>query len=327
MTRKKILFLALVLFGILTSGVAGYQIIEGWGFLDSLYQTVITVSTVGFKEVYPLSGAGKVFTILLVMMGISFFAYAATQLVRLVVDGKIAELFGRRRMEKALKNLKDHCIVCGYGRMGTVVAENLRVEGQAMVIVDRDPERVRAATEEGFVAIEGDATQESVLARAGIDRARSVAAVLPDDPDNLYLTITAKAMNPALRVVAKAMTNEGKVRLEKVGADTVISLYSIGGDRMSAALSAPEVVDFIDIAYGKGGRVRVEEIRLPENCRLAGRTIANTGFKDRYGITVLVIKRGDEIIVPSPSETLAGGDVLLVMGKPDRVQRFLEEML
>lgn len=327
MTRTKIFFLAFVLFGILASGVAGYQMIEGWGFLDSLYQTVITVSTVGFREVYPLSEAGKVFTIILVMMGISFFAYAATQFVKLVVDGKIAEIFGRRRMEKALKDLKDHCIVCGYGRMGTVVAENLRIDGQSVVIVDRDPERVRAAIEEGLVAIEGDATQESVLVRAGIDRARSVAAVLTDDPENLYLTITAKALNPAVRVVAKAMTNEGRVRLEKVGADTVIALYSIGGDRMSAALSASEVVDFIDIAYGKGGPVRVEEIRLPDNCGLAGRTIASTGFKKRYGITVLVIRRGDEIIVPSPSETLAGGDVILIMGKPDRVQRFLEEML
>jgi len=327
LSRTRGFLLLSMLVGILLFGVVGYRIVEGWGFLDSLYQTVITVSTVGFKEVHPLSDAGKVFTIFLVVLGIGFFTYAASQFVKLVVDGRIAELLGKRRMEKALKNIRDHCIVCGYGRMGTVVAENLRSARQALVIVDINPERVRAALEEGFLAVEGDATQESVLLRAGVGHARSVAAILPDDPDNLYLTITAKALNPKIRVVAKAMTTEGKVRLEKVGADMVIAIYSIGGERMSAALVWPEVVDFMDIAYGKGGNVRVEEIRLPPNCRLAGKTIGEAGLRERYGISVLVIRRDQEIITPNPSETLLVGDTVLLMGRSDRLQRFLEEMV
>lgn len=325
MTKTKVLVLLFFLLAILSAGTVGYQAIEGWGFLDSLYQTVITISTVGFREVYPFSPAGKIFTIILVMIGISFVAYSATQFVKLVVEGEIREFFGKRRMEKVLKNLKDHHIICGYGRMGAVVAENLRKEGMGSVIVDNASERVQGALDEGFIALAGDATQEDVLREAGIERARALAAVLPDDPDNLYLTITAKAVNPALRVVAKAMTAEGAKRLENVGADTVIPLYTIGGERMSVALARPGVLDFMDIAHGRGGHIRVEEIELPTGCSIAGQTISDAGIRERFGITVLVIKRGQEIIIPSPSETLAEGDVLLVMGEPERIQRFLEE--
>ncbi|MEO0192963.1 MAG: potassium channel family protein, partial [candidate division WOR-3 bacterium] len=252
MRTKKIIILFFVFLGILCFGIVGYMIIEGWGFLDSLYQTVITVSTVGFREVYPISEAGKIFTIILVIIGVSFVAYSASQFVSFIVEGRLNEFFSKRRMKKLLSELRDHFIVCGYGRMGALVANNLRSEGQSLVVIDDDPELVRKATEEGFLAIEGDATQEEVLKRAGIERAKAVAAVLRDEPQNLYLTITAKALNPSARVVAKALTEEGKARLEKVGADTVILIYNIGGDRLSLALLRPEDLDFVYIAHGAG---------------------------------------------------------------------------
>ncbi len=323
MTRTKILLLLFLLLAIVSAGVIGYQAIEGWGFLDSLYQTVITISTVGFREVYPLSESGKIFTIVLVMMGISFVAYAATQLVSLIVEGEIREFFGKKRMEKVLRELKDHHIICGYGRMGVVVAENLRHEGASLAVVDIDPDRVKSALEEGFIAIAGNATQEDVLRKVGIERARAIAAVLPDDPDNLYLVITARSLNPHIRVVSKAMTDEGAARLEKVGADVVIPIYTIGGERMSVALTRPEVLDFIDIGHGRGKSIRVEEIILPSGCRVAGKTISESGLREKYGITILVIKRGSEVIIPGPSEILMEGDILLVVGDLEKFKDFM----
>lgn len=325
MKKTRLPILAILLLLVIVSGTLGYQLIEGWNLLDSLYQTLITLSTVGFGEVKPLSPQGKLFTIMLVVIGISFVTYAATQLVQVVIEGKIGEIIGKRKMKQALKNLRNHYIICGYGRIGVVVAENLRLEGMSLVIVDKEAERVQAAIDKGFVALRGDATQESVLMEAGIKQAKGIAAVLPDDPDNLYLTITARSLNPGIRVAAKAMTSEGAKRLEKVGTDTVIPLYTIGGERMSVALTRPEVLDFIDIAHGRDRHIRLEEIRLPSGCRIAGQSIAGAKLREKYGITVLVIKRGQEIIIPGPSDTLAEGDVLLVMGEMARVQRFLEE--
>ncbi|MEO0145770.1 MAG: potassium channel protein [candidate division WOR-3 bacterium] len=307
-------------------GIVGYMIIEGWGFLDSLYQTVITVSTVGF-EVYPLSDAGRIFTIVLLILAISFVAYSASQFVSFIVEGRLNEFFSKRRMKKLLSELRDHFIVCGYGRMGALVANNLRSEGQSLVVIDDDPEMVRKATEEGFLAIEGDATQEEVLKRAGIERAKAVAAVLRDEPQNLYLTITAKALNPSARVVAKALTEEGKARLEKVGADTVILIYNIGGDRLSLALLRPEDLDFVYIAHGAGKHIVIGETRLPPNCRILGKTVGKAGLKEQYGIDLLLIKRENNIILPGPSDTLAEGDMLFLMGEREQVMRFLRDRL
>ena len=305
------------------TGSVGYWLIEGFSPLDSVYQTVITVSTVGFGEVRPLSPAGKVFTVLLITFGIGVATYAAAQIGHLVVGGELRELLGRRRVRQRVSRLQGHYIICGFGRMGRVVAQDLEAKGARFVVVERDPQRARQALNLGYLVLEGDATEEDVLADAGVERARGLAATLDDDPQNLYLVVTAKSLNPSLFVVAKALTEAGARKLRAAGADKTVSLYELGAKRMAMALLRPQVTEFLDLTVGSE-KVFIEGVEVGEGSPLAGRSLGQLELRRRFGITVIAARRGDELLVsPGPEFTPKPGDVLFVIGTEENLKRVL----
>ncbi len=326
MNMRRVLPAAVLLFAVLLAGTMGYWLVEGWNILDSFYQTVITLSTVGFGEVHPLSDAGKLLTVGLIIGSIGIVTYAATLIGRIIVEGEVQQIFQTRRMEKTLKDMRDHFILCGYGRMGLVAADRLRQDGHRLVIVEKSPDAAQRARNAGYIVVEGDATQEEVLQKAGIARAKGVAALLPDDPDNLYLTITARNMNPKVLIAAKAMTEAGALRMTKVGVDKVIPLYHLGGMQLATALSRPEVMNFLDVVAGHGQHVRIDQVLVPEGCKLLGQSLADLDLRGRFGITVLAVKRGQDIFSASPETVLQPGDIALVMGPADKLDGFERQL-
>ncbi len=302
------------LVALLLVGSAGYYFIENFEPLDALYQTVITVSTVGFGEVRPLSPAGKLFTVFLISFGIGVATYAAAQIGHLVVGGELRELLGRRRVRQRVRELSGHYIICGFGRMGRVVAQDLASKKVQFVIIERDPERVRKALNAGFLVLEADATEEDALLDAGIGRAKGLAAALDSDPDNLYLVVTAKSLNPKVFVVAKALTEEGARKLKAGGADKTVALYEIGAKRMAMALLRPQITEFLDLTVGSE-KVLIEGIEIFQDSPLAGKTLRELDLRRRFGVTVIAARRGDELVVsPGPDFVPQVGDVLFVIG-------------
>jgi voltage-gated potassium channel len=226
-------------------GTVGYRLIEGWSVLDSLYMTVITISTVGFKEVNPLSDSGRLFTIFLVVAGIGTALYTITRIGQILLEGELVEFLGRRRMQKEIAKLREHMIVCGFGRVGLPVAEDLHGREIPFCIIENDPVLLDEIGHAGFVAVAGDATDADILKEAGIAHATTLFALLATDADNLYLTMAAKELNPNVKVIARALDEKAEVRLKRIGADKVVSPYKIAGTRMLQAALKPTVLEFL----------------------------------------------------------------------------------
>jgi len=249
--RKK-LFLALALIIIVIAfGTAGYQLIEGWNFLDALYMTIITLTTVGYREVHELSSRGMIFTIVLLMVGVGTFLYALSAGAKIILEGELQELFGRKRLEKKIKELKGHYIVCGYGRMGKIICRELKAKNVPFVAIERNGDFLNNRLDD-FLGISGDATNDDILREAGIERAKGLISVLPNDALNLYVVLSARELNPDLHIVARAGEEGSENKLLRAGADKVVSPYHIGGLRIAHTILRPAVVDFIEFATKTG---------------------------------------------------------------------------
>ncbi|HSB51943.1 MAG TPA: NAD-binding protein [Dissulfurispiraceae bacterium] len=323
--KRLILSLVLVLF-IVLFGTAGYVGIEGWGVLDSLYMTIITLTTVGYREVHPLSDRGLVFTMILLVSGVGTFFYVVTAGARTVVEGELQAVFGRKRLEKKIRELRNHYVICGYGRMGRIISHELREKDVKFVVIEKDREMFQAR--EDVLAIVGDATRDDSLRDAGIERARGLISVLPTDAENLFVVLSARVLNPDLFIVARAVEEGSEQKLLRAGADKVVSPYHIGGIRMAYTVLRPAVVEFIEFATRTGNiELRMEEIPITEGSRLVGMSLDECGFGRDLGVIVVAIKRttGEMRFNPTSRSIIKPGDTLIAIGEASKL-KVLEDM-
>lgn len=310
-----------LLLGLLALGTAGYAAIEGWSILDALYMTAITVTTVGFREVQPLGTGGKIFTIFVSLLGVGTALYILTAVVATVVEGELGLALGVRRMMSRIEALHDHYILCGFGRVGEEIAREFRERGAPFVIVESREESLERARAKNYLIVEGDATQDDTLLRAGIRRARALLAASDSDSGNTYITLTAKALSPETFVVARVGQPASEERMRRAGADRVISPYSIGGRRMALSALQPLTVDFIDtLAASRQGEQMLAEVEITEKSTLLGRAIADV-FQVCPRATVLGIQKptGSMVVGPRPNAVLELGDRLMVLAREEEV--------
>jgi voltage-gated potassium channel len=319
---------ALVVIG--AAGVLGYMVFEGWSFSDALYMTVITLTTVGYKEVRALDASGQLWTMLLLITGVGTLFYAAVSSVELVVEGTVRGYFGRRRVKAAIRRLNGHYILCGYGRVGRQVAREFVTDDVPFVIVDQDPEILEECMAEGYLALLGEASDDDVLVEAGILSASGLIAAVGSDADNVFVVLSARKLNPKLHIVARASSDESAAKLEIAGADRTLSPYAVGGRRLAALATQPLVVDFLDVVtHGeKGIEFRLEEFSVPEDSTIAEHTIGELKVGEKTGAIVLAIRttEGAFDTTPSADDRLHAGDTLIVLGSREQVER-LERLM
>ncbi len=322
---KHLLISASLAIIILITGTLGYMLIEDWSFLDALYMTVITISTVGYSEVNPVHPAGRVFTIGLVFIGVGFTLYVAGAIVQFMVEGNIRKLLGRRRLENRIQHLKNHYIVCGYGRIGRVLCSNMRQSSSlGIVAIDQDPDLVANMDQDGILYVRGDATDETCLKHAGIERAKGLVAVLATDTDNVFLVLTARQLNPDLYIVARASQSHAMPKLKAAGADTVESPYEMGAIRMAQRILRPTVTSFLDLAFEHARKdIQMEEIPIRHDSKLTNLMLKDSGIRQKYNLILIAIKNAEGKMIFNPSfETLIkGGDTVIAIGEGDNLQK------
>jgi voltage-gated potassium channel len=324
--QGKILKAAGLIFLAISFGTAGYMIIEGWNFLDSLYMTITTLTTVGYREVHELSKPGMVFTITLILVGVGTVLYALSTGAKVILEGELQELFGRKRLEKKIKGMKGHYIVCGYGRMGKIICRELRHEKMPFVVIEKNIDTGENA--DGVLMLSGDATNDESLKEAGIDKAKGLISVLPTDAENLYVVLSARGLNPGLKIVARAGDEGSESKLIQAGANKAVSPYHIGGVRIAHTILRPTVVDFIEFATKSGNiELQMEEITIPKGADMAGKSLDQCGFGRELGIIIVGIKRGSGEMRFNPTfrTTIKEGDTLIALGEISKL-KLLEEM-
>lgn len=328
MTLRKILLLVASLLALLITGSLGYVWLEGWDFFDGLYMTVITLTTVGFGEVYPLSKIGRAYTMGLLFAGMGLMLYVVSSLARLVVEGGIREALGRRRLLKHLKKLQDHYIICGFGRIGEIIARQLTQSRIPLVIIENDPEALARLEVSDFSYVSGDATREEVLLEAGIERAKGLVAVVSSDAGNVYITLTARGLNPNLFIVARGEEPGSEQKLLRAGADKVESPHVMGGRKMAHTILRPTVVTFMELAMHEGIEWSMEEIAVGGSSPLLGMPLKDTEIRRKLNLIIVAIKRadGEMLFNPTPENTLRAGDTLIVLGLRKNLEA-LEKMV
>ncbi|TNF46499.1 potassium channel protein [bacterium] len=319
--HKKHLRLALFfLLSVVGIGVIGFIVIEGWGFLDALYMTILTISTVGYQEVYPLSPHGKIFAVLLIITGVGTVAFAVRTAGNIMLENRLKAAFGRRVM-KSIQRLRDHYIICGFGRMGRVICQELQEMGYPFVVVDNGADETEELERLGYLYIRGDATADDVLVDAGIDRAKGVVCVVTNDSENVFIALTARGLNPKLNIVSRAASPESVQKLIRAGANRVVSPYYLGGFRIAQSLLRPTVQDFLEtIVHDKTMELRLEEVEIFLGSPLDGVNVASSGLRKDLNVIVLAVKgaTGAMMFNPSFETELKAGDTIVVLGhRPD----------
>jgi voltage-gated potassium channel len=319
--------LGLILF-VISFGTAGYMIVEKWDWLDSFYMTVITLTTVGFREVHELSRNGIVFTIILIIGGVGTMLYALSTGAKFVLEGELQEIFGRKRLEKKLRDLKDHYIVCGYGRMGKIIARELKHKELTIVVIEKNEVLLDADEREETLIVQGDATRDEILKKVGIEKAKCLISALPTDAENLYVVLSARGLNSSLLIVARAGEEGSEQKLIRAGADRVVSPYHIGGLRMAHTVLKPAVMDFIEFATKSGNiDLQIEEITIMEGTRLIGLTLDKCGIGRELGIIIVAIKKrsGEMQFNPIHSSVIDAEDKLIALGEATKL-KVLEDL-
>lgn len=321
---------ALSLLGIVVViGTIGFEVVEGWNFLDSIYMTVITLATVGFNEVHPLHPKGRIFTIFMVVIGVGTAAYTLSALTQFMVGSQIAVIFGRRRVEKEIEKLKNHYIVGGYGRMGKHVCRELKSRGKGVVVVESDEAARFNLENDGIPYVIGNVTDDEVLIRAGVERAKALVAAVRTDADNLYLVITARQLSPAIYIVSRSADDAAERKLLRAGANKVVSPYHIGALRMAQAVLRPAVVDFLEMTVrGEKFDLRMEGIHVSPGSSVVNMTLQQSRIREKLGLNIIALKRsdGEMVLNPPPETIIRTGDVLITVGEEATLTK-LEEML
>ncbi len=317
-----------VLFLIIVIGIVGFIAIEKFNFIDAFYMTIITVATVGFTEVHPLSDAGRIFTAFLIITSFGTFAYAITSITRYIADGEFREYFKSKRLANQLEELENHVIICGYGRNGKQASRVLREHGQRFVVIEQKDEPVQSMTEKyPHLVLKGDATQDEILLEAGIKRASALITSLPVDADNLFIVLSARALNPKLNIISRASDENSDKKLKTAGANHVIMPDMVGGAHMASLVMKPDVVEFIDYVTGVGVDINLEEItfeKLPESFK--NKTISELDVRSKSGANIIGFKtaQGEFVINPSPETKLIPNAKLFVLGTSDQISKLKE---
>jgi voltage-gated potassium channel len=330
MTSTRHLLISLILsFVILSIGTTGYMIIENWGFLDALYMTVITISTVGFREVNQLGHLGQIFTILLVASGVGFTLYVAAAVVQFMVEGRMRIILGRRRLDQKINRLKNHYIICGYGRIGRILCRNLRRKPLDVVVIESNPELIPVMDEDEVLYVSGDASDEAVLTKAGIKRAAGLVAALATDTDNVFLVLTARQLAPNLKITARASQEKVKKKFEAAGADFVQSPYEMGAVSMAHRIIRPTVTNFLDLAFEHQRKdIQMEEIPVSDLSKLVNVQLKDSGIRKNFNLIIIAIKKPDGSMLFNPSfeAAIMPNDTVIAVGELDNLQK-LEKIL
>lgn len=328
LTFRKIATLTGSLLAILLLGSLGYVWLEGWSFFDALYMTVTTLTTVGYGEVHPLSPLGKAYNMVLILAGMGLLFYIVTSLARVVVEGEIVAALGKRKLVKMIKKLSGHYIICGFGRIGEIIARQLRQRDVPLVIIENNPELLMELEKSGYSFVPGDATKEEVLQEAGIERARGLVSVVRSDAANVYIILTARSLNPGLFIVARGEEAGSEQKLLRAGADKVESPYEMGGRKMAHAILRPTVTTFMELAMHEGVEWSMEEIRVGETSAMIGQPLKDSGIRQKYNLIVVAIKRadGEMLFNPTPEMLIQAGDTLILLGMRSYLEA-LEEIL
>lgn len=319
MERSSHLILSIILTVFLFAvGTVGYMVIEGWNFSDSLYMTVITLATVGYGEVHHVSEEGRIFTVILILLGVGYFLYVGGSLIQFLVEGRIRHILGRHKLDKQIGKLNNHYIICGYGRIGRVLARYLTEKYLDVVIIEKSRNRVEHLNKDGVLYLIGEATSEEVLERAGIKKARGLITVVATDADNVFLVLIAKQMNPDIFIVARAIQNTAKRTLQAAGADKVVSPYDLGARRMAHAIIRPTVIKFLELAFADGSTdIQVEEIMAKPGSQLIDVPLKHSGIRQHMDLIILSIRKktGEMIFNPKADTTIEKNDTLVVVGR------------
>jgi len=313
-------FAVALLVSIVIFGSVGYHLIEGWSIWRSFYVTILAITTV---ELPTLSRGAQAFTVVLLLAGVGSALYTFTLLATVVVEGGLPKRLQKRRQERMLEKIKDHFIICGYGRIGSIVAQEFHRQGMLYVVIERDPDRVHAAMDAGALAVEADASREEVLKRVGVERARGLIAAMGTDAENVYAVLSARLMQPELFIVGRAETEDATIKLKRAGANRVISPYMIGAVQIAQTALRPAVVDFVELATTSGNmELAMEQIAIGGGSALADHSIVDANLRQRYGVIVVGIQRqnGKMDFNPEPETVMRASDKLVVLGRPDSLK-------
>lgn len=316
---RQLLVAVMFLAATLAIGTVGYVVLEGWPAGDAIYMTIISITTTGFREVRELSSAGRVLTIFVIVGGIASLAYVGGRVLQFAVE---VYLLRRGRMDRKIARLKNHVIVCGYGRMGRHIAEDLGEAKVPFVVIESDPELAADLDEEGVLYLIGDASSDALLLQAGVERARGLIAVVSTDAENVYATLTAKALNPAIPIVARALSDESEPKLRTAGAERVIKPYELVGRRIAQLVIRPSMVEFVDtIARSGASEITIEEITVAGDSSLANVALGDTTIRRDLNVIVVAIRRTEEDLLynPGPEAVFRGGDRLIAIGKQEQL--------
>ena len=324
MDSRKLRYSLLMLTAIVAFGTIGYYLFEHMAIFDAFYMTIITISTVGFSEIVPLTNVGRSITVVIIILGISVGTYTVGIIVQWLVGGELQKVFGRRKLQKQIADLKNHFIICGFGRIGHIICQELFEDSIDFVVIEQDHAAIEEIISLKYLFIEMDATSEESLLEAGIMNARGLVTAVNSDANNVFITLTAKGLRPDIFILARASEEKNEQKLLKAGASRVVSPYLIGARRMAHVLKRPTVVDFLDIAtMGNKLGLIMEEATVGKNSGLIGKNLIESRLRQEFSIIIVAIKKaaGHMVFNPAPSEKLEAGDVIVVIGQKEDLKR------
>ncbi|WP_420630941.1 potassium channel family protein [Candidatus Leptofilum sp.] len=316
--NRRVLALIFIPFFLFVFGTVGYMLIEGWSLFDAFYMTAITLTTVGFGEVNTLTTSGRIFTVTLLVAGVTFIAYGLEYLL----TANLGDTWRKRRMMQTIENMKDHVIVCGYGRVGQSAIASLINSKRQVVVVEKDAERTAVLDEAGMLFLQGDATKDEVLQQAGIDRAWGMLVCTGDDSRNLFIVLSARALNSKLYIVTRSVDADNEPKMRRAGANRVVSPYQIGGQHMANIIIRPYVTDFFDVVTLDGGiELWVEELAIGETSPLVGKTVGDANIRQETGVSIIAMMREGHSSIPVAHTVLQTDDELIVIGTREQLAK------
>ena len=325
-TSRHLIVSNLLLLFIIAFGTAGYMTIEGWSLIDSAYMTIITITTVGFGEIHSVSEAGRLYTIFLIFLGGGFFIYVGGAVVQFMVEGRIRTILGRKRLERKINQLRDHYIICGYGRIGRVLHQKLKADkSMKIIVIENNPDLVPEMEEDNILYLVGDATSEALLLKAGIKKAKVVVAALATDAFNVFLVLTARQLNPDIFIFARTSYKESESKLRAAGANVVESPYDIGALSMAQRILRPTITSFLDLALTSGNKdIQMEEIPVSPESKLVNIMLKDSGVRQQFNLILIAIKKADGAMIfnPSHESVFRAGDTVIAVGKGEHLFRF-----
>ncbi|WP_448872571.1 potassium channel family protein [Desulfobulbus propionicus] len=327
---RKIIIITLLFLALLLGGTFGYMFLENTGFWMGLYLTIITVFTVGYGDIVPIHPSGRVFTVFLVITSVSFVMYVFSKITETMIEGELRGLYKRRKMNKEIARLRDHYIVCGFGRIGKEICKILQEHHRPFLVIEKDEDEIKNLEELQYIWLKGDASDDDALHSAGIERAKGLVSVVASDADNLYITLTARGLNPELYIMTRSSGGPGvQTKLKRAGASKVISPYSIGARRMAHLIVRPTVTDFIDLTMRAGELdLIMEELRVSPTSHLIGKNLIESEIRKKYDVIVVAIKRQDGTMLfnPKPNSVIMIDDILIVLGASELILDLNKEM-